>query len=78
MAPGDLIGHNSHPGLNPKDTVAPMNLDGDAFLLSSFYNLVLPTDIIALLFAGELHRLAIPQASDDRFPIDISIFVLNL
>ncbi len=55
-----------------------MNLDGDAFLLSSFYNLVLPTDIIALLFAGELHRLAIPQASDDRFPIDISIFVLNL
>ncbi|MBW3633740.1 MAG: hypothetical protein KY456_12010 [Chloroflexi bacterium] len=74
---GTAIAHDSHPGLNTDDTVTPMNLDDDAFLLDSFHNLVFPADAVALLFARELHRLAIAQESDHRFPIDIDIFVLS-
>ena len=71
------IVYDPRPGLNTEDTVTPMNLDGDTFLLGSFHNLVFPADVIALLFARELHRLAIAQEGDHRLPIDIRIFVLN-
>jgi len=74
---GGPLHYRSHLGLNTEDTVTSMHRDGDAFLLGSFHNLVFPADIVALLFARELDRLAIAQESDDRFPINIDIFVLN-
>jgi hypothetical protein len=74
---GAAIVHDSHPGHNTEDTFTAMNFDGDAFLLGSLNNLVFPADVITLLFARELHRLAIAQESEHRFPIDIGIFVLN-
>jgi hypothetical protein len=74
---GAAFVYDAHPGLNTEDTVTPMNLDRDTFLLGSFHNLVFPADVIALLLTRELHRLAIAQESDHRLPIDIGIFVLN-
>ena len=74
---GAAIAHDSHPGLNPEDTFTPMNRDGDTFLLGSFHHLVFSADVIALLFARELHRLAIAQESDQCFPIEIDFFVLD-
>ncbi len=68
----------SQSGLNMEDAFAATNLDGDAFLLSSFGDLISPADVIALFPAGNLDDFAVPQLINDGLPIEIIVLFQDI
>ena len=61
-----------------KNTLTTQHFDGDPLPLDPLRYLCCPAHVVALLRARDLRRLTFAQVFNQRFPIDVVIFILSI